>query len=289
LQFVVDGAGTTSPGFLLEFGVCPHFQNVQVCKNELVDAWYDPGSGPAIPLYSGKITRRANGDEAGYPMFTDPVFEDGVNGLYCDYQVGTQVFGGTMENFSGTGYLDTVNSRHTKMYGTDFEANGTRDIDILGYANEFHGIDSELEIKFRSGADRNIIMGGAYKNVVVDSGALNTIGHGFVYDRFANGGTLTDNGTRSSWHGIFKRDATTPVFRSGNPTETTVVPGGVDYFYTNTTGNNMRVRKIGGSEAFVGINGNLVGATTGQFLLAPGDAFQIVTISVAPTLKFSGC
>jgi hypothetical protein len=285
----VDGAGTTSPGFLLEFGVCPHFQNVQVCKNEATDTWYNSGTGLAIPLYSGKITRRANGDEAGYPMFTDPVFEDGVNGLYCDYQVGTQIFGGAMENFSGTGYIDTANSRHTKFYGTDFEANVTRDIDIYGYANEFHGVDSEREIKFRSGADRNIIMGGAYKSVTVDTGALNTIGHGFVVDRFSTGGALTDNGTRSGFYGIFDRDATTPIFRSGNPAETTVVPPGVDYFYTNTTGNNMRIRKIGGTEAFVGINGNPTGATTGQFLLAPGDLFSIATIGVAPTLIFSGC
>lgn len=289
LQFVVDGAGTSSPGFLLEFGVCPHFQNVQVCKNETNDQWYNSGTGAAIPLYSGKVTRRANGDESGYPMFTDPVFEDGVNGLYCDYQVGTQVFGGTMENFSGIGYIDTANSRHTKFYGTDFEANATRDLDIYGYANEFHGIDSELEIKFRSGADRNIIMGGAFKNVVVDSGALNTIGHGFVYDRFSNGGNITDSGTRSSWHGIFKRDATTPLFRSGDRTESTVVPGGTEYFYTNTTGNNIRVRKIGGTETFVGINGNSSGAATGQFLLAPGDLFSISGITVAPTLKISGC
>jgi hypothetical protein len=289
LQFVIDGAGTSSPGFLLEFGVCPHFQNIQVCKNETNDQWYNSGTGAAIPLYSGKITRRANGDEAGYPMFTDPVFEDGVNGLFCDYQVGTQVFGGTMENFTGTGFIDTANSRHTKMYGTDFEANATRDLDIYGYANEFHGIDTELEIKFRSGADRNMIIGGSHKSVVIDSGALNTIGHGFVYDRFSTTGTLTDNGTRSSFYGIFDRDLTTPVFRSGNPAETTVVPGGVDYFYTNTTGNNIRVRKIGGSETFVGINGNPTGAATGQFLLAPGDVFQVVTITVAPTIIISGC
>lgn len=291
LQFVVDGCDTTKSGWILEFGVCPLFDNVQVCKNEDGDTWYNSGTGAAIPLYSGTITRRANGDQAGYACLVNPVFEDGVNGLLCDYQVGAVIYGGTMENFSAIGFVDTANSRNVRMFGTDFEANATRDIDISGYGNEFHGVDSELEIKFRSGAFMNKIIGGAYKNVVVDSGALYTSGIGFTYDRFASGGTLSDAGTNSSWHGIFKRDATTPMFRSGDPTETTVNPtaGGANYSYTNSTGNNMRVRKIGGTVSTVTINGNDAGATAGQFLLAPGDVFAMTNVTVAPVLKYSGC
>ena len=288
MEIRASGANTTLPAIECQQIVSLVFNRPTVNHNH--QAWYNPSGTPAKPASCMRITRRgtdpATGD-SGYPLLEYPDFAGPDVGLDLDYVVGVGVVGGAMQGLAVAGYRDTVRTRLTRMFHVDFEANATRDVDAYGYGNEWHGCHFETLVTFRNGGSRSKIIAGEAKAIAIESGYLDATLTAVTYDFFSTGATVVDNGTRTCRRDLLNISATNSR-DNARPADITVVPGGVDYFLTNVTGNDLHVRKIGGTQTFFGLNGNAVGQDAGQVTLRPEDTLSIISISVAPTIIISG-
>lgn len=180
LEFNVRGAGSASAGMRVDFAVCTDFPNFTCSNNE--GAW----TSTTAPLYGLWLDQRAASEECSYCTFQTPIIEGlASHGIYMPNALGNSFIGGTSESNTGYGAVISAPSRTNRFFGTDFEANTAGDIDVLGYSNEFHGVDSDSMIIIAgASALTNKVFGGNFRNVVFDAGSKGNQFTNAVYNRY---------------------------------------------------------------------------------------------------------
>lgn len=201
IQGRVRGCGALKAALKTEFSVASTFDVVASVNEE---AWH----AGAVPLYGHFLSKRAANETTSFCSIVTPIVEGVKNGLYLQATLGNSIGpAGTYEGclefgalISKTGAIaDTIN-------GVDFEENVLADVYCLddGVVTPFNtegGVTfdscsstSTVAINF---ATNLTLRGGQYNTVTVEATAVGT-NLDIVYDRFNDGGTLTDAGTATS-------------------------------------------------------------------------------------------
>ncbi|MGL4576899.1 MAG: hypothetical protein ACRCV9_19080 [Burkholderiaceae bacterium] len=286
----VVGCGTTFAAVRLEGAVLCAFYDLTVTNDE--DGAFYLGAKPQNGLY---LTQRGAGEQSSYNSFFNCNVQSCTDGIFLDASLGNCFFGGDSEFNTGRGLILGSAAVNNRFYGMDLEVNGTSlpvnqkwDFECFGSYNEFHGIDSNTEVVFRSGAKGNKVFGGVYDDIVVDSGALGTLLQGCGFNRSLSGGTITNNDPSTAFRNVYRmnddrydmhpRTISTAVTFTGSP-----------FTYTNTSNNTQEAVVVSGTVSLIerGRDGTFVGVGTGivqgNFTLRPGDQLRI-TYSAVPTL-----
>jgi hypothetical protein len=160
------------------------------------------------------------------------------------------------------------------------------DVLCFGYENEFHGIDSNEYFAFMAGSRDNLIVGGRFKTLYLESGALDNTIVGARYNVYP-GGAYSDNGTRTRARDLV--NVQTHLHHNSLPSQITASPTSSPFSYTNQTGNNIMINVVGGTVSVLGITRNAVtnylGYVNGSVMLCPQDALYL-EYTVAPTFVF---
>lgn len=278
--FNVKGAGSTSAGIYVAFSVCSIFNTPMVSVND--GGWY-LGAKPYDGMY---LTNAVVGIDSGftsYCTFVNPIIEGTTQGIQVHRGLGNTFIGGTSEGITDTAIIIHDTSIRNKFFTIDMEVN-LGDVLCNGQENEFYGIDSNFYFQFGPTSKRNLIVGGNYETIAIESGAEDNTLIGARYN-IAGSGTFGDNGTRTRLRDLY--NVQTDLHHNTLPTQVVTGPTGSPYTYTNTTGNDMTISVTGGTVSYIGVirNGvsNNVGFNSGQVYLSANDGLEIV-YTVAPTL-----
>lgn len=278
----VLGCGSTSAGLATQWNVCTEFR-VIVSGNE--EGWYQN----AKPKYGVFLTGRNAGEDTSYCTFINPILENVDIGSYLDVALGNSFIGGTMEACSTFGTQLTTNAYNNKYFNVDFEVNANADIYCQGRENHFIGCDGYETSVLEATSKNNMISGGAYTSWLIVTGAEGNLMTGVKYNRFNNGGAITDNGTKTRFRDNYnmglKRHENNP------PSRTQLTLTGSPFTYTNASGNEETMLILGGTVSQLTYVHNGIGdVVTGlnSFRLFPNDQVTI-TYSVAPVvIKYAG-
>lgn len=186
LGFDVRGCGSGYSGLVVNFAVCTIFDRYTCSNNE---GWYNG----AAPLRGMWLDQGVAGNLTAYCTFINPIIEGVQIGAVLNYAQGNTIIGGTIEGCSQVGLDILAGSYLNKIYDTDFESNTNGDILIYGNDNTIQNCDSQNLLILYTGAQRNRIINGNYKNIN-NFGAFATLFSGVIYNRSGSGGTFTDNG-----------------------------------------------------------------------------------------------
>lgn len=202
LGFNVRGCGTAHSGLWVQFAVCTEFN--YVCSvNE--DGWY-LGAKPDIGV---TLDKRNAGETASYCYFPNIIVEGPRIGINLIGTLGNIFVGGTSEACTEYGVYASSGAFNDKFVGSDFEANGTADVYVLGNFLTFTDCDTEKEIAFGSTAFDCKVDGGAHSTVLIDSGAINCAAVNLTYNRLNDGSTFTDDGTLSYVSNVLNKPTNT--------------------------------------------------------------------------------
>ena len=225
-SFNIRGCGATQAALRTEWCVVDEFQ-ITTSVNE--GGWYNDGTGEAEPLYGAYLDERGAGEFTAYCTFINPIIEGTGEGCRIENGIGNIFYGGAMEGCVTYGLNVKGECNSNKVYGTDFEVNGTANCLIAGAETELHGADSDGLVKFTTDGGFNgshsKIIGGANDSITVDSGVVGVKISDTSYNRTGSG-VFTDNGTNTQIRGL--TNITTAVIIPGYvvPTSLTVVTGG---------------------------------------------------------------
>ena len=280
--FQVQGAGSASSGIYVAFSVCSIFQTPTVSNND--GGWY-LGAKPYNGMY---LTNAVVGIDSGYTSyctFVNPIIEGTTQGIQVHRGLGNTFIGGTSEGMSDAAIIVHDTSIRNKFFTIDMEAN-VGDVICNGQENEFHGIDSNLYFQFGATSKRNLIVGGNFEYIAIESGAEDNTLIGARYN-IAGAGGIGNSGTRTRLRDLY--NVQTNLHHNSLPTQTTGGPTSSPYSYTNNTGNNMMINVVGGTVTALGITRNAVtnylGYVNGSVMLCPKDS-MLVEYAVAPTFVF---
>jgi hypothetical protein len=237
----VNGSGTGRAGLRVEFAVCTSFPNFTVSVNE----GDMPPAGSSTPYYGMVLTQRLTGESASYCVFNTPVIEGVTEGIFLDYALGNLFLGGTSEGNSQYGIFLTPNASNTKMFGTDFEANGSPDIYCQGYSNSFIECDTSHEVVFDLNARTNTLQGGNHNSIAIDASAPRNMILNVRYNKLNNGATLVDNGAETRLSNTLNVGA--GVMSDAVPQAFVIAVGASPFTYTNTRGTDVLALVEGGT------------------------------------------
>lgn len=274
----VVGSGTGRSGLRVEFAVCTSFPNFTVSVNE----GDIPAAGSATPYYGMVLTQRLAGEAASYCVFNTPVIEGVTEGIYLDYALGNLFLGGTSEGNSSYGMFLTPNASNTKMFGTDFEVNGSPDIYCQGYSNSFIECDTSSEVVFDTNSRTNTLQGGNHNSISIDASAPRNMILNVRYNKLNNGATLVDNGAETRLSNTLNVGA--GVMSDAVPAAIVVTVGASPFTYTNTRGTDVIALIEGGTITnqtftFAGTTRNV---PYPGFILLPSESSTTVTYTTAP-------
>lgn len=275
----VLGCGANYAGLRAEWNVCNEFR-VIVSGNE--EGWYTN----ARPYYGVLLTKRNTGEDTSYCTFINPILEVTSVGAYLDVALGNSFFGGTMEGCLVHGTYLTPSAYNNKYYSVDFEVNADADIYCLGRENVFYSIDSDHVTILGATAKNNNIIGGAFNNITILTGASGNLLSGLKYNRFLSGGVISDSGLKTRFSDLYNMG--TNVYHNSLPKRTVLTLGASPYTYTNNSGDDETLVIMDGTiTQFLFVHngaGDLFTATFRGFLkLAPGD-YVTITYSSAPSM-----
>jgi hypothetical protein len=281
-DFQVNGCGSTSAGIYVAFSVCSVFNSPKVSVND--GGWY-LGAKPYYGMYlTNNVVGLDNGD-CSYCTFINPIIEGTQQGIFCHSALGNTFIGGTSEGITDTALNVSAASRLNKFFTIDYEVN-LGDVLCYGYENEFHGIDSNVYFAFMAGSRDNLIVGGRFNTLYLETGALDNTIVAARYNVYS-GGSYSDNGTRTRASDLV--NIQTNLHHNSLPSQIVAGPTSSPYSYTNQTGNNMMINVVGGTVTTLGITRNAVtnftGELNGSVMLCPEDAL-VITYSAPPTLVF---
>lgn len=284
----VVGCGTTFAALRAEWAVLCAFYDFTVTNDE--DGAFYLGAKPQNGLY---LTQRGAGEQCSYNSFFNCNVQSCTDGIFLDATLGNCFFGGDSEFHSGRGVVLGSAAVNNRFYGMDLEVNGSAlpvnqkwDFECFGDYNEFHGVDSNTEVAFRSGAKGNKIFGGNYDDIVIDSGAIGTLLSGCGFNRSGSGGTITNNDASTAFRNTFRMNDDRYDCHP-RTISTTITATGSPFTYTNSTNNVQTIISVAGTVTNIefGRDGAFVGTgeTTGQFILRPNDQLRW-TYSAPPTI-----
>jgi hypothetical protein len=279
----IMGAGVGYAGCKTEGCVCSQFE-VTVSNNE--ESGFYSGAVPPIGLLCAAYLTVPT----SYCTFINPILEGVPYGAYLENALGNNFFGGTMEGCTDVGCQISANGRLNKFYSVDFEANTNSDINCNGHDNSFILCDTEDLIIFDLNSYQNNIIDGSHSQINIASGAVGNFITNIRYNRFNNGATILDLGTKTRLTDNYNIGLSR--FENRPPEKSTITITASPFTYTNEGGNTEKVYIAGGSMSNVayakpGIASENLPIFFGIHTLEPGDSL-VVTYSVAPTMiKYS--
>jgi hypothetical protein len=274
----VNGSGTGRAGLRVEFAVCTSFPNLTVSVNE----GDMPPAGSSTPYYGMVLTQRLTGESASYCVFNMPVIEGVTEGIFLDYALGNLFLGGTSEGNSQYGIFLTPNASNTKMFGTDFEANGSPDIYCQGYSNSFIECDTSHEVVFDVNARTNTLQGGNHNSIAIEASAPRNMILNVRYNKLNNGATLVDNGAETRLSNTLNVGA--GVMSDAVPQAFVIAVGASPFTYTNTRGTDVLALVEGGTIidqtfTFAGTSRNVPYPSV---IVMPPESSMTITYTTAP-------
>lgn len=277
----VKGAGAAFAGIVVEWCVCTNFY--AYCSGN-GDGWY-LGAAPTYGLMLDRTTTLgSNYVPPSYCNFYNIATELCVVGIYAIWSNGNIFYGGTSEGNASVGVSLDTNCQYTRFYGTDFEANGTYDIDVNGNYNEFHGVESLIHAVVEAAAKENKFIGGSYEKISVAATAFNLFS-GVSFNRTGTG-YLSDAVGQAAIVACY--DTTLARRIDGTLANNPIVVGASPFTITNTNNNNLVIVISAGTITAVSYTPRggaaLDTAVTRLLTLKPGDA-TTVTYTVAPTIR----
>jgi len=205
----VIGAGSTSAGLYVEWGVCVVFDVIVSVNHE---GWY-LGSKPAYGYYLNQMG--SNTYTTSYCYFPCPQTEGCGHGIFLVGTLGNTFYGGTSEGNTDYGVFASSASNWDRFYGTDFEVNGVGDIYCLGQGTEFYGCDTDSFVNFGTTSKECKLIGGQHSAILLDSGSRNNTVRDVTYNRIDDGSTLINGGTGNLIDGVTNKgtNAREPEYR----------------------------------------------------------------------------
>lgn len=275
----VYGCGTDAIGLWTRSAVLVNF-DVNITPDETA-GWYMG----AKPQFGYLLDGNGVADtQTSYCTFVTPSVQGCQYGIWLAETLGNVFLAGDSEYNDTTGVHLTNKALNNKFFGTDFEVNGSRDIDCYGHYNEFHACDSNTTAVINAGAKNNQLLGGNFDAVEVIAGALDTLISRIKYGRGLSGKVITDAGTRTR----FRDNMNLATGKCEDaPKRTVTVTGTSPVTYTNNTGNALRLTITGGTVTQLSLFASgaeiLLSNSTNIIPLSTGDSV-VIQYSAAPTM-----
>ncbi len=194
IHIKVRGCATTGSGIRTEWCVLGTWINPTVSVNE--------GAFTSLPLHGMELTRRTGAESTTTQSIICPIMEGltavGGYGILLDYATSNKIINGTSES-NRNGVKITANGYSNIIDGIDCEGNTTDDYLINGYLNTLRDCVGTAILHLNlSSAHDNVIDGGQYNTIHVDSTTSAPIRTVFLNVGYSNnGGTFTNNGTNT--------------------------------------------------------------------------------------------
>lgn len=225
----VRGAGSNSAG-LKTAGLVDTDINL-VCSGDDNNGWYNG----AKPLTGISMTDRGIADTQTSYCRVHAAIDGVAIGAYMDGTLGVSFLQGYIQNCDYFGMQLTTKALNDKIYGVDFEENGSADVTCDGQFTTFRDVDSGSKsttggIIFTSNAQACELIGGNHDAITINSGATATKVEGVRYARGLGQATLTDNGNGSLIGDNY--DCLAKRWTRGVPARVSLTPTGPNYAYT---------------------------------------------------------
>lgn len=205
------GSSTTGSGILVEWGVLNTWIHPTVSVNE--------GTLSPIPLYGMYLTRRAALENTTTQQIINPIMEGLTNtngwGIVLDYAVRNFIIGGTSES-NANGLQLTANSLQNAVNSLDLESNAGDDVLVLSSENSFDSLLSTGNFRMKgSAAFTNEVRSGIFDDIIIDNTGGTPFGNMLRNLTYAaNGGTLTNNGTKTELDHVQNANTNVPALHT---------------------------------------------------------------------------
>jgi len=281
----VQGCGTSSNAFEVEFAVCTDFSGCTASANETL-GWV--GGQPKNGLH---LALRNAGESTSYCYFANTVWEGlstgGGAGILLEDTLGNIFIGGTAEGCDSGIILGTT-ATWNRFFGVDMEANATRDVFDQGLGNSFN-VDTATRVTISASALFSTWLGGNHQVIELPSGVRHPTFSNVYVNRTPGGGFLIGDDVdvcNARFNGC--RDWQTQVIVPMRQKTLTPPAGPNTFNYTNNTDNDQQITLSGATVTSTSLTrggvANSLGLTIGIFPLSPGDSFSVAYSAGTPSI-----
>jgi hypothetical protein len=281
----VQGCGTSSNAFEVEFAVCTDFSGCTASANETL-GWV--GGQPKNGLH---LALRNAGESTSYCYFANTVWEGlstgGGAGILLEDTLGNIFIGGTAEGCDSGIILGTT-ATWNRFFGVDMEANATRDVFDQGLGNSFN-VDTATRVTISASALFSTWLGGNHQVIELPTGVRHPTFSNVYVNRTPGGGFLIGDDVdvcNARFNGC--RDWQTQVIVPMRQKTLTPPAGPNTFNYTNNTDNDQQITLSGATVTSTSLTrggvANSLGLTIGIFPLSPGDSFSVAYSAGTPSI-----